>query len=204
MPGGSLFCGVLIVFLIALNAFAWIFCIFVFGNPEVPFNYAPHLTEQTRKYRGFTPVTAPRGKFKDAVSSTLSNTGIWMKNWKPSNGLLKRAYLDNYDGKLRRGLFEWRIQNRKCLTADEGRYFPLRLRHHGTSCRLPSGMSTTSCQRWIRKIPLGRRKKLLELTRNKKDKDKNALKQLRALDKVSQVTTEDLTSCLCRRCHLEN
>ena len=56
---GSLFLwSVVIVVLLGLNAFSWIFCMYVFGNPEVPFNY--QLLSKLDKLdpiTGFEPVT---------------------------------------------------------------------------------------------------------------------------------------------------
>ncbi|HRX55411.1 MAG TPA: hypothetical protein P5016_12895 [Verrucomicrobiales bacterium] len=198
MPGGSLFLwGVLIVFLIALNAFAWIFCIFVFGNPEVPFNYKLLTSlNKLENIEGFTPVTAPRGKFKDAKELYLEQYRYSDEELEAFNGLLKRAYLDNYDGKNYDVVYlsgEFRIESARLLTKDD--IFPYGFAIMAQAVDFPSVYVDYILPAMDPKDPTWKeKKKLLELTRNKKDKDKNALKQLRALDKVSQVTTEDLTS----------
>jgi len=88
---------IVIVVLMGLNAFAWIFCMYVFGNPEVPFNYQL-LTkmEKLDPIEAFEPVTAPRGKFftvrqlyGDVYEYENSELNVY-------NNILKRYYLYNY------------------------------------------------------------------------------------------------------------
>lgn len=98
---GSLFLwSVAIVILLGLNAFSWVFCMYVFGNPEVPFCYRL-LTrlDKLDPIEGFEPVTAPRGQFNAARS-------LYAEYYDPEtydieglnalNGILKRYYLKNY------------------------------------------------------------------------------------------------------------
>jgi hypothetical protein len=93
---------VVIVALMGLNAFSWIFCMYVFGNPEVPFNYKL-LTklEKMEPIKGFLPVTAPRGKFftaKQLHGETYRDDGepIAADELNVRNNILKRYYLYNY------------------------------------------------------------------------------------------------------------
>lgn len=86
-----------IAVLIGLNFASWSFCMWVFGQPEHPMNYRL-LTrlEKLDPIHGFTPVTAPRGKFlqaKDLYAQVypFSNTEL-----RAYNGILKRYYLKNY------------------------------------------------------------------------------------------------------------
>ncbi len=95
---GSLFLwSVVIVVLLGLNAFSWIFCMYVFGNPEVPFNYQL-LTKLDKldPIAGFDPVTAPRGKFNAAKNLYLEYYDYSPEKLNPINGILKRLYLKNY------------------------------------------------------------------------------------------------------------
>ncbi|MEQ1841323.1 MAG: hypothetical protein ABL994_13015 [Verrucomicrobiales bacterium] len=86
-----------IAVLIGLNFASWSFCMWVFGQPEHPMNYRL-LTrlEKLDPIHGFTPVSAPRGKFlqaKDLYAQVypFSNTEL-----RAYNGILKRYYLKNY------------------------------------------------------------------------------------------------------------
>ncbi|MCB1229024.1 MAG: hypothetical protein KDN19_02090 [Verrucomicrobiae bacterium] len=95
---GSLFLwSVVIVVLLGLNAFSWIFCMYVFGNPEVPFNYKL-LTklEKLDPITSFDPVTAPRGKFNNAKTLYLEYYDFDAGKRNAFNGILKRFYLKNY------------------------------------------------------------------------------------------------------------
>ncbi len=86
-----------IAVLVALNAFAWVFCMYVFGHPETPFNY--RLLTQVKKIDpivSFTPVTAPRGKFKTAKQLYAEQYDFSNAKLKGLNAILKRNYLSNY------------------------------------------------------------------------------------------------------------
>ncbi|MCB1235518.1 MAG: hypothetical protein KDM91_10640 [Verrucomicrobiae bacterium] len=95
---GNLFLwSVAIVVLLGLNAFSWIFCMYVFGNPEQPFCYRL-LTKLDKldPVGGFSPVTAPRGRFhgpKDLYTEVYALTEDQLE---PYNAILKRLYLYNY------------------------------------------------------------------------------------------------------------
>ncbi len=88
---------IVIATLIALNAFAWIFCMYVFGHPEVPFNYRL-LTrlEKIEPISGFTPVTAPRGEFKTARQLYAEQYEYSPRKLKGLNAILKRNYISNF------------------------------------------------------------------------------------------------------------
>ena len=98
---GSLFLwSVAIVILLGLNAFSWVFCMYVFGNPEVPFCYQL-LTrlDKLDPIEGFEPVTAPRGKFNAARSlyaEYYDPEAYDVEGLNALNGILKRYYLKNY------------------------------------------------------------------------------------------------------------
>ncbi len=130
---GSLFLwSVVIVVLLGLNAFSWIFCMYVFGNPEVPFCYQL-LTrlEKLDPIEGFEPVTAPRGKFHSAKSLYLEYYDIDTEKLNAYNGILKRFYLKNYherdDVTYLSGTFK--VQSARTLQPDD--VFP-----HGVAIRM--------------------------------------------------------------------
>jgi hypothetical protein len=130
---GSLFLwSVVIVVLLGLNAFSWLFCMYVFGNPEVPFNYQL-LTklERLEPIAGFKPVDAPRGKFHNAKSLYLEYYDYSAEKLNAFNGILKRFYLKNYlerdDVKFLSGTFK--VESSRELRPDD--VFP-----HGVAVRL--------------------------------------------------------------------
>lgn len=97
---GTLFLwGAVILALLGLNAFSWIFCMYVFGNPEVPFNYKllthPKI-DRLDPIRGFEPVTAPRGNFQGARKLYTEVYDYTPEQINAYNGILKRHYLHNY------------------------------------------------------------------------------------------------------------
>lgn len=98
---GSLFVwSIVIVILLGLNAFSWVFCMYVFGNPEVPFCYQL-LTrlDKLDPITGFEPVTAPRGKFNAAgalYAEYYDQETYGPETLNALNGILKRDYLKNY------------------------------------------------------------------------------------------------------------
>lgn len=86
-----------IAVLVGLNFASWSFCMWVFGQPEHPMNYAL-LTrlEKLEPIAGFTPVTAPRGQFhsvKDLYAQAYPFDAAELRAY---NGILKRHYLKNY------------------------------------------------------------------------------------------------------------
>jgi len=86
-----------IALLIALNAIGWVFCMYVFGHPETPFNY--RLLTKVNKIdpiTKFTPVTAPRGKFKTVKQLYSEHYEDSPGKLKGLNAILKRNYLGNY------------------------------------------------------------------------------------------------------------
>lgn len=86
-----------IAVLVGLNFGSWSFCMWVFGQPEHPMNYRL-LTrlERLDPIHGFTPVSAPRGKFlaaKDLYAQVYPFSETELRAY---NGILKRHYLKNY------------------------------------------------------------------------------------------------------------
>ncbi|MCF6311051.1 MAG: hypothetical protein L3J39_01240 [Verrucomicrobiales bacterium] len=111
-----------IAVLIAFNAVAWVFCMYVFGHPETPFNYS--LLTRVNKIdplASFTPVTAPRGKFKSTKQLYAELYDYSPAKLKGFNAILKRNYLSNYknfsDITYLGGTF--RIESIKVLDADD-------------------------------------------------------------------------------------
>ncbi len=83
--------------LVGLNAIAWVFCMYVFGHPETPFNYG--LLTRLNKIspiESFTPVTAPRGKFTTAKQFYAEQYDYSPEKLKGINAVLKRNYIANY------------------------------------------------------------------------------------------------------------
>ncbi len=96
--GGNLLLWVVaIMVLLGLNAFSWIFCMYVFGQPEEPFNYnLLAKLEKVPKLEGFLPTTVPRGKFhtvKELYAKSFSFTPEELANY---NDIKKRHYLKNF------------------------------------------------------------------------------------------------------------
>ena len=88
---------IVITMLIGLNAIAWVFCMYVFGHPETPFNY--RLLTRLKKIDpivSFTPVTAPRGKFTTAKQFYAEQYEYSAEKLKGLNAILKRSYIANY------------------------------------------------------------------------------------------------------------
>lgn len=86
-----------IAVLVGLNFASWSFCMWVFGQPEHPMNYKL-LTrlDKLDPIEGFTPVSAPRGKFysaKDLYSKVYNFNEAELAAY---NGIFKRLYLKNY------------------------------------------------------------------------------------------------------------
>ena len=83
--------------LIGLNAIGWVFCMYVFGHPETPFNY--RLLTKLNKIppiETFTPVTAPRGKFTSSKQFYSEQYAYSPEKIKGLNAILKRNYIANY------------------------------------------------------------------------------------------------------------
>jgi hypothetical protein len=86
-----------IAVLVGLNFGSWSFCMWVFGQPEHPMNYAL-LTrlDKLEPIEGFTPVTAPRGKFQSVKDLYAQAYPFGPAELRAYNGILKRHYLKNY------------------------------------------------------------------------------------------------------------
>jgi hypothetical protein len=86
-----------IAVLVGLNFASWSFCMWVFGQPEHPMNYRLlKRLEKLEPIRGFTPVTAPRGKFLSAKDLYAQVYPFSPTELRAYNGILKRHYLKNY------------------------------------------------------------------------------------------------------------
>tara|TARA_R110000850_G_scaffold73969_11_gene162237 strand:- start:1557 stop:2429 length:873 start_codon:yes stop_codon:yes gene_type:complete len=86
-----------IAVLVGLNFASWSFCMWVFGQPEHPMNYRL-LTrlDKLDPIRGFSPVSAPRGKFYSAKDLYAQVYPFNVTELRAYNGILKRHYLKNY------------------------------------------------------------------------------------------------------------
>ena len=98
----GLFLWILVIFvLVGLNAFAWAFCMYVFGHPEVPFNYKLLTHEKINRLdplQSYDPVSAPRGRFltaKELYSEQHAYNEAALKGY---NAILKRRFLHSYVG----------------------------------------------------------------------------------------------------------
>ena len=86
-----------IAVLVGLNFASWSFCMWVFGQPEHPMNYGLlSRLEKLDPIHGFTPVSAPRGKFFSAKELyaevyPLTATGVGAYN-----GVRKRSFIKNF------------------------------------------------------------------------------------------------------------
>lgn len=86
-----------IAVLIGLNFASWSFCMWVFGQPEHPMNYdLLHKLEKLEPIDGFSPVSAPRGKFFSAKDLYAQVYPFNETELTAYNGILKRYYLKNY------------------------------------------------------------------------------------------------------------
>jgi hypothetical protein len=123
----GLFLWVLVILvLIGLNAFAWAFCMYVFGNPEVPFNYKllthPKI-DRLEPLKNYSPVNAPRGKFLTAKDFYADQYRIKEKSLAGYNAILKRNFLQSYvgvstsDTRFMRGSFK--VEGVTLLSADD-------------------------------------------------------------------------------------
>lgn len=130
-----------IAVLAGLNLASWSFCIWVFGQPEVPMNYRL-LTrlDKLEPIHGFTPSTAPRGKFHSAKGLYSQVYPFGETERKAYNGILKRHYLRNYaerdDAVYLGGEFEV-LSSRKL---EEGDAFPAGLVVLGRAVQFPDGL----------------------------------------------------------------
>ena len=86
-----------IAVLIGLNFGSWSFCMWVFGQPEHPMNYKL-LTrlDKLDPIMGFTPVNAPRGKFRTPKDLYAQIYNFDQAELRAYNGILKRFYLKNF------------------------------------------------------------------------------------------------------------
>lgn len=86
-----------IAVLLGLNFASWSFCMWVFGQPEHPMNYAL-LTrlDKLDPIGSFTPVTAPRGRFRSLKDLYAQAYPFGPAELRAYNGILKRHYLRNY------------------------------------------------------------------------------------------------------------
>ena len=123
----GLFLWILVILvLIGLNAFAWAFCMYVFGNPEVPFNYNlltdPRI-DRLAPLENYSPVSAPRGKFLNAKEFYGDQYRIKEKSLPGYNSILKRNFIKSYvgvptsDTKFMRGTFK--VEGVTLLTEDD-------------------------------------------------------------------------------------
>lgn len=97
--GGNLVLWIAVIaVLIGLNFASWSFCMWVFGQPEHPFNYRI-LTKLNRlaPIHGFTPVSAPRGTFQSPKDLYAWAFPFSASDLQAYNGILKRRYIRNFE-----------------------------------------------------------------------------------------------------------
>jgi hypothetical protein len=91
--------GVLITTLMGFTAFSWIFCMYVFHQPEKAFNYS--LLTRCKKIQpliDFDPANAPRGKFDTAKDLFAAYHGFTPKELREISSILRRRYVLNFRG----------------------------------------------------------------------------------------------------------
>lgn len=96
---GTFFWSVLITILTGLTAFSWIFCMYVFHQPEKAFNYGL-LTrfEKIKPLIDFNPSNAPRGKFHTAKELYAAYHDFTPRELREVSSLLRRRYVLNFRG----------------------------------------------------------------------------------------------------------
>lgn len=96
---GLFFWTVLITILTGLTAFSWIFCMYVFHQPEKAFNYS--ILTRCKKIKpliDYDPSNAPRGKFHTAKDLFAAYHGFTPRELREVSSLLRRRYVLNFRG----------------------------------------------------------------------------------------------------------
>jgi hypothetical protein len=89
---------IVITFMMGMATFCWFFSIMVFQYPEKPLNY--RVLAKVNKLpviRKFSVYTVPNGSSKSAKDLLASYFAYTTAQLEVSNGILKRAYIRNYD-----------------------------------------------------------------------------------------------------------
>ncbi len=95
--GGLFLWGILLSLLSALCIFSWVFCIYVFGHPDIPFCYdLLWKMKQLEPLEGFTLLNAPRGEFLDDKKIYQKFYAYEDRALVTFNKILKRYYIRNY------------------------------------------------------------------------------------------------------------
>jgi len=96
---GLFFWAILITVLTGLTAFSWIFCMYVFHQPEKAFNY-DLLTrfEKIKPLRDFSPTNAPHGTFYTAKELYTAYHDYTPRELRAVSSLFRRDYVRNYRG----------------------------------------------------------------------------------------------------------
>lgn len=87
-----------ILILTALIVFSWVFCMYVFGNPEKAFNY--NLLVRVGKLvglRDYEPHSAPRGKFNEPKDIYATYYNKSKGELRALSGVLRREYVTNFN-----------------------------------------------------------------------------------------------------------
>lgn len=96
---GLFFWAVLITILTGLTAFSWIFCMYVFHQPEKAFNYS--VLTRCKKIKplvDFDPSNAPRGKFNTARDLYAAYHDFSPHELREISAMLRRRYVLNFHG----------------------------------------------------------------------------------------------------------
>ena len=121
--------GALILILTALIVFSWVFCMYVFGNPEKAFNYNLLVKmEKLRPLDDYPTTGAPRGDFhlpKDLYRTYFDKSKSELR---ALSGVLRREYITNFNQVLR-------------VTYIRGNYKIYNVRELGDGDVFPSGLA---------------------------------------------------------------
>jgi hypothetical protein len=97
--GGTFFWTVLLTLLTGLTIFSWVFCMYVFSNPEKAFNYGLlNRFDKLQPLRDFSPTNAPRGKFYTAKELYSAYFDYSDRELRAVSSLMRRDYVRNYRG----------------------------------------------------------------------------------------------------------
>lgn len=111
--------------LTALIVFSWVFCMYVFGNPEKAFNYNILVKmEKLRPLRDYPETGAPKGKYNEAKD--LYNT-YWDKSngeLRALSGVLRREYITNFNQVLSATYIRGNFQVYNVRELGDGDVFP--------------------------------------------------------------------------------
>lgn len=92
----------IILILTALIVFSWVFCMYVFGNPEKAFNYNLLVKmEKLRPLNDYPSTNAPTGKFFTPRELYATYYDKSEKKLRAQSGVLRREYITNFNQVLK-------------------------------------------------------------------------------------------------------